>query len=256
MSVRRSKHRRSAFTLVEILIATSIFAIISVGLTRLMIQLLSVYHYDTGKILVNRDIRKFTMEMTENATYANYFKIFPTYASISRTIDTYINVADPEQGFTTAAAANYVPEGLSGDCLVLVYKDPADDRIVSRMIIYYRVGGTPSPTPAAGIKVFNRGPLRKLEITPNSTLPILQLIPEIPNPAANPIVLQSVGVQSPTLVQIPGSNPAAYQSWGLFYNFFDQSVILKGELIETGSQLNKKNTSATNTYNFTISPRG
>ncbi len=256
MSVRRNTSRRAAFTLVEILIATSIFAIISVGLTRLMIQMLSIYHYDTGKILVNRDIRKFTMEMTENATYANYFKIFPSYASISRTIDTYVNVADPEQGYTTAAAANYVPEGLSGDCLVLVYKDPADDRIVSRLLIYYRVGGTPTPPPAAGIKVFNRGPLRKLEITPNSMLPLLQLIPEIPNPAVNPIVLESVGVQSPTLVQVPGSNPATFQSWGLFHNFFDQSVILKGELIQTGAQINAKNVSATNTYNFTISPRG
>lgn len=256
MRLRRNKQRRPGFTLVEILIATSIFAIVTVGLTRLMIQLLSIYHYDTGKILVNRDIRKFTMEMTENATYANYFKIFPSYTSISRTVDTYVNVADPEAGFTTAAAANYVPEGQSGDCLVLVYKDPADDRIVSRLIIYYRVGGTPSPTPAAGIKVFNRGALRKLEITPNSMLPILQLIPEIPNPTANPIVLQSVGVQSPTLVQVPGSNPATFQSWGLFYNFFDQSVILKGELIQTGAQINTKNVSATNTYNFTISPRG
>lgn len=256
MRVRRHPRRRAAFTLVEILIATTIFAIISVGLTRLMIQLLSVYHYDTGKILVNRDIRKFTMEMTENATYANYFKIFPSYASISRAIDTYANVADPEAGYTTAAAANYTPEGQSGDCLVLVYKDPADDRIVSRLIIYYRVPGTTTPTPTAGAKVFNRGPLRKLEITPNSMLPILQLIPEIPNPSANAAVLQSVGVQSPPLVVVPGSSPPSFQSWGLFYNFFDQSVILKGELIQTGSQLNTKNVSATNTYNFTISPRG
>ena len=134
---RRSRRRR-AFTLVEMLVATSVMAIVSVGMIRILIQVLNVYYYDTGKILVNKDIRKFTSEMTENATYANYFRIFPSYSNLSRTIDTYVNASDPDQGFTTAIADTSVNDGLSGDCLVLVYKDATDDRKIARLIAYFR----------------------------------------------------------------------------------------------------------------------
>lgn len=257
MRVRRNS-RRSGFTLVEIMIATSIFALVSVGITRVLIQVLSMYSYDTGKLLVNRDLRKFTSEMTENATYANYFRIYPSYTSISRTVDAYTDPNDPNQGYPEAVAPNFVADGESGDLLLLVYKNPLDDVKISRIIYYYRVPGASDPAQEAGKRVFNRGPVRKYEWTPpdDAATQIDNLLHEIPNPDVHPIVLQSVGVMSPTLVQVAGSNPPKYQSWGLFYNFFERSIILKGELIQTGSQLNKKNTSATNTYNFTVSPRG
>jgi prepilin-type N-terminal cleavage/methylation domain-containing protein len=253
------RSRRSAFTLVEIMVATTIFGLISAGVIGVFIQSLSIYAYDTGKLLVNRDLRKFTGEMSENATYANYFRIFPSYANLSRTVDTLVNPSDPDQGFTTAITDTSLTDGNSGDCLVLVYNDPADDRKISRLIIYYRVPGTSTPTPAAGVQTFNRGAVRKVDlaITPSSSLPVFRLIPEISDPTAYPIVLPSVGVLSPTLVAaVPATNPVTYQPWGLFYNFYDRSIILKGELIETGSQLNQKNSTATNTYNFTVSPRG
>lgn len=259
MKLSLRPRRRRGFTMVEILIATTIFGLVAAGLVGVFIQALSVYYYDIGKLMVNKDMRRFTQEMSENATYANYFRVFPSYNNLSRTVDTLINPSDPDQGFTTAITDTSLNDGLSGDCLVLVYKDPADDRKISRLIIYFRVPGSSTPNPSVGVRVTNKGAVRKLDlaITPSSTLPVYQLIPEISNPSIYPIVLEEVGVTSPPLVAaVPATSPPTYQPWGLFYNFYDRSIILKGELIHTGSQINAKNRSATNTYNFTISPRG
>src|SRR6185436_16680782 len=99
---RRTAKFRRGFTLVEIMVSSTVLAIIMAVLMRGFIQGLNIYYYETGKILVNKDIRKFTSEMTEYATYANYFKIFPAYSNLSRTVDTLVNSGDPDQGFTTA----------------------------------------------------------------------------------------------------------------------------------------------------------
>jgi len=235
-AARISRPRRRAFTLVEMLIATSIMALVSVGMLRVFVQALNVYYYDTGKILVNKDIRKFTSEMTENATYANYFRIFPSYSNLSRTVDTYVDASDPDQGFTTAIADTSVNDGLSGDCLVLVYKDPLDDRKIAKLIAYFRAPTNPSDANSTG-------PVRRmvLDISPTSTLPVFQLIPEISNPAIYPEVVElSRGLANGKL----------------FYNFYDKSIIVKGEIIHRGGMINSRNASATNTYNFTVSPRG
>ncbi len=218
--------------LIEILVATTLLGIVSAGMLRVTIQAANTYSYDTGKILVNKDIRKFTTEMTENATYANFFMIFPAYTSISRVDDTLINVNDSDQGFTTAIADNTVQDGQSGDCLVLVYKDAADDRKIAKIIAYFR-----SPTNPSDVN--STGPVRRLTriIDPSSTLPVRQLIPEITNPSQYPEVIElSRGMANGKL----------------FYNFYSRSIIVKGEILHRGSLVKQ----ATNTYNFTVSPRG
>ncbi len=235
-SPRRLTRPARAFTLVELLVATTLFALLSVGLLRVFVQTLNIYNYDIGKILVNKDIRKFTSEMTENATAANYFRIFPSYTNLSRTVDTYLNAADPDQGFTTAITDTSVNSGLSGDCLVLVYKDIADDRKISKLICYFRSPTDPSSATSTG-------PVRRmvLDITPSSSLPVFQLIPEISNPAIYPEVIElSRGLANGKL----------------FYNFYDRSVIVKGEIIHRGGFVGSRNANATNTYNFTVSTRG
>lgn len=230
--------RRGAagFTLWEMLIATTIMALVSAGMLRVFVMALNVYHYDTGKILVNKDIRKFTSEMTENATAANYFRIFPSYTNLSRTVATYIDPSDPDQGFATAITDTSVNDGQSGDCLVLIYKDIADDRKISRLICYFR-------SPADPASATSTGPVRRLilDITPSSSLPVFQLIPAISNPAIYPEVVElSRGLASGKL----------------FYNFYDKSVIVKGEIIHGGGFKGSRHETATNTYNFTVSPRG
>ena len=71
-------------TLVELMVAASIgFTTMTIGL-RFVIQTLKTYQYETGKLLINRDIRKFTSQMIDDATYANSFKIYDQISNLSR----------------------------------------------------------------------------------------------------------------------------------------------------------------------------
>jgi len=215
------------------LVAVTVLGLLSAVMVRTFLQVLGIYFYDTAKIQINHDIRTFTAAMSENATYANYFKIFPAYDNLTRTTPTLVNPADPDQGFTTALTDTSVNDGQSGDCLVLVYKDPANDALINRLMIYFR-----SPDPNTGI-----GPVRVLDlpITPSSNLPVFQLIPEIRNPAIYPIVVQL-------------SQDVA--TGRLFYNYHDRAIIVKGNILQRGGQTNSVHATATDTYNFTVSPRG
>ncbi len=234
-----SGRRQRAFTLVEMLIAVTIMGLISAVMMRSFLQVLNIYFYDTAKIQINHDIRTFTASMSENATYANYFKIFPAYNNLSRTTPTLVNPSDPDQGYTTALTDTSVNDGQSGDCLVLVYKEAgdathaADDTKIARLIIYFR-----SPDAVTGI-----GPVRILDlaVTPSSSLPVFQLIPDITNPALYPIVVQ--------LSQDVATGK-------LFYNYHDRAIIVKGNILQRGGQTNSVHATATDTYNFTVSPRG
>jgi prepilin-type N-terminal cleavage/methylation domain-containing protein len=232
MKMTAPSHRRAGMTLVEIMITSAIMGILSIVLMKGFISGLNIYYYETGKILINKDIRKFTSEMTENATYSNFFIIYPSYTSLTRTSPTLVNPADPDQGYTTAISSNQVADGQSGDCLVLAYKDPTNDRLISRLMIYFR-----SPD-ATGV-----GPVRRVDwpITPSSSANIYDLIPPIPDPTIYPVVVQlSVGLANGKL----------------FYDFRDKAIIIKGQIIHQGGMINSAISTATNTYNFTVSPRG
>jgi len=227
-----SRQRQRGMTLVEIIVATTILGFAMIGTLGFFIQALNMYHYDGGKLLVNRDIRVLTSEMTNNATYANYFLIFPSYSNLSRSVNVQVDPEDETQGFTTAVVDTSVNDGVSGDCLVLVYQDPNDNSKVARLVGYFRA-------PADPLNAASEGPVRKFDVTisPSSSLPVWQLMPTITDPSVYGEVIElSRGLSDGRL----------------FYNFYDRSVIVKGEIIHRGS-LTKR---ATNTYNFTISPRG
>jgi hypothetical protein len=170
---------------------------------------------------VNRDIRAFTSEMTDNATYANFFQIYPDFAK--RT------VTDSATEVTTDASVN---DGLSGDFLLLVYRDPGDDTKTNRLVGYYR-------SPKNGSDPDSEGPVRKFDITvsPSSSASIWTLIPDASTAGTWPEVIElSQGLADGKL----------------FYNYYDRSVMVKGQIFHRGN-LSKR---ATNTYNFTVSPRG
>jgi len=225
--------RPRGFTLVEIMVAMTLMLMISAGMLRVFLQVLNTYYYDTAKLQINHDIRTFTAAMSENATYANYFKIFPAYNNLTRSTTTLVNPNDPDQGYTTAMTDTSVNDGQSGDCLVLVYKDLTNDTLISRIMVYFR-----SPDP-----VTNIGPVRVMDlaITPSSNLPLFQLIPDIPDPTIYPIVVQ--------LSQDVATGK-------LFYDYHDRSIIVKGNILQRGGLLNSAHATATDTYNFTVSPRG
>jgi prepilin-type N-terminal cleavage/methylation domain-containing protein len=237
LSPNKGFRRCRGYTLVEVIVASTILGLASIGIFSFFIQALNIYHHESGKLLVNRDIRNFTNEISSSATYANDFMIFPSYNNLTRDVGAVANLIsmdgeNPVYSYSTPIVDTSVNDGLAGDCLVLVFKDPLNDRNVSRLVGYFRA-------PANAGDPNSEGPIRKfdIDISPSSSLPVWQLIPSITNPAAYDEVIElSKGLSNGRL----------------FYNFYDRSIIVQGEIIHRGNLIKR----ATNTYNFTISPRG
>lgn len=227
--MKKSNLRRRGYSLVEMLTAVSLLGIVSALTLTTYMQAVNIYSYDTGKIRVNRDIRAFTGTMTANATYANYFLIYPNFDTRTQTVQ----VTDPITGVTTETVVDAaVNDGQSGDMLVLVFKDDEDDTKVNRLVGYYR-------SPANSGDSSSEGPVRwfDLRISPSSNAAINTLLPALSTRNTHPEVIElSKGMANGML----------------FYNLYDRSVMVKGQIIHRGS-LTKR---ATNTYNFTVSPRG
>ena len=208
-------------TLVEIMVVTGISMLVVGGLLLFFIRSLTVYHYDSGKLLVNRDMRQFTSEMADNATYANYFIVYPSFTARTNTV-----------GSITSDQKVY--SGQSGDMLVLVFLDIADSSKISRVVGYYR-----DPDENAG-----EAPVRKFDrtLSPSvSTSIVSSLLPATSTAQTNEEVIElskNVGTQQ------------------LFYNFYDRSVMVKCEIIHRTGIGKNRHERATNTYNFTVSPRG
>ena len=214
---------RSAFTLTEVLITTAISGMVLIAALAFFIHGLNIFSLDVGKNLVNRDIRTFTSELADNATYANYFQIFPGFTTRSAT------TTSSGVSVTTSAA---VEDKQTGDMLVLIYKDPANVDLVNRLVGYYRAPADPdNPT--------SEGPVRKfdLRISPSSSASIYTLLPSTGTYATNEEVIEmSKGLANGRL----------------FYNIRGKSVMVKGQILHRCNLIKR----ATNTYNFTISPRG
>src|SRR5258708_5180466 len=115
----------SGFTLVELLIATTILGLVTVGVLRVVIEALKLTTHGTFRLETNADLRKLTDELDSNATRANYFLIFSDFSTTTTSTG------------TTTSLAN-LSAGSSGDFLLLVFKDPADDTKVQQLIGYYR----------------------------------------------------------------------------------------------------------------------
>lgn len=225
---RRPSVHRAGFTLFEVIFTLGLSSVVSISALSFLIQSLNVYHYDVGKLMVNRDIRTFTSEMTENAAYANYFMIFPAFDERVKTVQ----VGDSLSGFETVTVDVAVNDGMSGDFLVLVFNEPDDSSVITRLVGYYRSPGDPEdPT--------SEGPVRRFEIdfADGASDDIWDLLPATDTASDHPEVIElSQGLADGKL----------------FYNFRDRSIMVKGKIFHDGNLMRR----ATNTYNFTVSPRG
>src|SRR5471030_985595 len=101
ISKYKSRRASSGYTLVEMMTAVGLMSLVTLGVLRFAIQTLNVYFYDTGRLMVNKDMRTFTADLASDAVASNYFRIYPD--------------------FQTRTAA--VTDGNSGDFLVLVFTD-------------------------------------------------------------------------------------------------------------------------------------
>ena len=221
------------------MIAFTILGLTMAGVVTFTYQALNTYAYDSGRLLVNHDMRKFTGDMATDAVYSNYFRIYPNFTHRSDTV----------AGVTTDAS---VRDGQSGDFLVLVFTDPATETAngqitVNRLVGYYR---DPDPTT-------NMGPVRRFDT--GSQINPAVIIGTTTNTGASPPVYTMydlLNVYAPT-ANISTNTQVIQLAQGLsngtlFYDFYDRSIMIKAQVQERGNLVKK----AVNTYNFTVSPRG
>lgn len=197
--------RKSGFTIAEVMVASTAFVIIMAVVLSFLLHTANFSSYNQGKLLVNRDIRKFTSELSDHATYSNYFIVYDSFTNRERK-----------------------DEGTSGDFLVLANVNKEDPTLFESLTGYYRSATADT-----------EGPVRKftIEFDPPSSEPIEDLLPAV----------ATVG-QHQEVIELSRGLSNGY----LFYNFFNRSITVQGEILHQGSN----NKQATNTYNFTISPRG
>jgi prepilin-type N-terminal cleavage/methylation domain-containing protein len=212
------------FTLIETLIASTIMGLAVTAILGLFINMMKSYSYNSFRLAINRDVRTFTNELTDTATYANYFAILPDFST--RTLG--------ESGSEVLAS---VGEGEAGDCVLLVFKDQSDDSKISRLIGYYH------DPDAEGF-----GPIRKFDVSfspSTSTTSLWTLMPATSTLHSNGDIISAGTVGKATGTSTSGK---------LFYNFFNRSVMVKGQINYISNDgLTRR---AVSTYNFTISPRG
>ena len=272
-------NKQKGMTLVEIMVAASIsLVVVTVGL-QFVIQTQKAYQYETGKLLVNRDIRKFTLQMIDDATYANNFQIYDQISNLSRTSYSAVGSTDPTsatyQGYTADLAVTLpaVPvststpgtakldSGMPGDVLVLIYYVNGDNRYIWQLVIYYRVNSTPAGgttgTNAATASSRLAGLYRLVVAIPASarSTKIMSLLPEITASTKGTLLFPYVDGQANDIVPTPAfptATASVNRANKVFYNFNDTSILIRGRIYEnyTAQRIVKS------TYNFTVTPRG
>ncbi len=221
------------FTLVEIMVAMTLLLIAMMGILLVFGQAMNVYSYEQGRIIVNQDIRKLTQQMTSDAVFSSYFRLYPSFQDRSN------------NGSYNGSADAPVTDGGSGDFLVFFTEtiNSAGKPTITQIVAYYR--DAPTPTTVGGVLVSTPGPVRRYAIslstgidpTSETMISILNTYLPVTSQSTNPIVVQ--------LAQ-------GLSNGSLFYNFYNRSIMVRGQVQENGSLYQR----AASTYNFTISPRG
>lgn len=224
----RIHQRRSAgtagYSLVEILIALSILGLVTAGTAQFLTQTSVMMFTSDQKLRINRDIRNLTNEMTDNARDANHFTIYPGFQDEFRDPPAEMEPEDYRQR-----------DGESGDVLVLIFygTDPNP--------------GDNTPPPIERLV----GYFRNITDTTENTGPVMKFDVAISGSDQNKKVEE--------LVPLPGAEGFAevielsrgLANGRLFYNFRDRSIMVNGQIFH-GNDAKR----ITDTYNFTISPRG
>lgn len=228
MTRRISKStRRRGFTLPEILMSLAIMGFVSVGLYQFLIDTSLLMFMSTEKLEINNDIRNVTNQLANDAREANEYYIY----------DEYI-----EGGLIKA---DRIGEGGTGDCMVLIYQQPYDEdtgepdfageNYIDRIVVIYREKDDSDAD--------SKGPVRTFSIDYE---PATVKSGE-PGNSAEELVNAYTGDSTRTIVEL--AKGLADQK--LFYVITRESVMVRAEIFH--GNLVKK---VTNTYNFTISPRG
>ena len=255
------------FTLAEIMVVLAIFGFVMAGALPFFIMNLKSQFVGEQKLLINGDIRKVTNQMVENAREANSFVIYQAFTAQTR----WDGAAESRDanGSGAVTIADRLQNGSAGDFMVLVYYTDQyfDSRLydsdstnnpslgsgtVSRMVGYwvspnrqyagenavYMFDTDKSNTTGAASWTTSWGVT--FPATLSTTVTLESLLP----PATT---AYSKAAEFPILIH----NLSGLSNGYTFFNYQNKSIITRAKILH--GNLAKR---VTNTYNFTITPRG
>lgn len=268
--------RRRAFSLVEVMVTMTLLSFVMAGLMPFFIYNLRYQYAGEQKLLINNDVRRITNELVENARAANNFVLYQGFYSHARPNGTAVSRDANASGAVTWADRMLNGEG--GDMLVFVYYSDAyfnttfydgvdgnspdlSTGRVSRLVGYWTAPNR-SVSGEYGIYAFDTDNYKPATVTATTTW-------TTPWGATFPAALSTTGTSGTTTIE--ALLPAATSAWatdsrfrilindlnGLgpggssFLNFQNRSVIVRTKILH--GNVSKR---VTNTYNFTITPRG
>jgi hypothetical protein len=171
-----------------------------------------------AKNLINRDIRNVTTQLAHTAREASYFVLYKDFSTDARN-----------------EVSDRLVEGRSGDFVVFVFLAPIDDasdlgeRPIERLIGYFR--DVADPDAPAPVRTFTR--------TLTATQQKLSLEAVLP--------VASTAASHSSVIELS----EGLADGRLFYNLWNTSIMVNGRVLH-GNEAKW----VTDTYNFTISPRG
>lgn len=258
---------RAGFTLTEVMVTSTIVGLILAGAGAFFLQTGRYLFTTEQKLLINADIRDFTNEMVENAREANYFVLYRSFASRSRN---GVTVQRDSNGNGTVNAADRRAAGQGGEFLVFVYyEDPFfDSRFydgdatnnaivssrVTRLVAYWVAPNREDASEWALYRMdtdsFRSDPTattwttswnRTFPVTLNSVTTLESLLPPASSDEAQASYAEIV------VNDVEGLAPGG----DYFVNFQNRSILVRAKILH-GNQAKR----VTNTYNFTVTPRG
>jgi prepilin-type N-terminal cleavage/methylation domain-containing protein len=273
------------FSLTEVIVTMALFSMVMAGAMPFFISNLKYQFVGEQKLLINNDIRRVTNELVENAREANSFVLYRSFYDQN----TYNNVpvGRDMNGNGSVTWADRLLNGQSGDFLVLVYyRDPYFDARffdgtadnapvltngqVTRIVGYYvapnrlipgefalysfdsdrsKGAGATWTTPWGATFPAT---LSSIIPQPTGTTTIEALLPAATSAwaqnNAHRIVINDLNGLSMVPITVSGTTTNAGFS---FLNYQNRSVIVRTKILH-GNQAKR----VTNTYNFTVTPRG
>ena len=272
--MRTSHNHLAAFTLTEVLVTLTLFGFVMAGVLPFFISNLRYQFTAEQKLLINQDIRRVTNELVENAREANNFVIYQSFYNQTRSNGTSVSRDGNASGSVTWA--DRMMNGQSGDMLVFVYY--RDQYYDSRF--YDGVAGN-SPDLTQGqvtrLVIYWTAPNRA--INGSTALYMIDTDRYKTSPTSTtwttgwgatlPATLSTTGASGTTTIEalLPPANSTWAQNsaarivlndlrglstdGAYFQNFQNRSVIVRTKILH-GNRAKR----VTNTYNFTITPRG
>lgn len=214
---QRGIARRSGFTLVEIMVTAAVSAVLTIGLLGFYLTSYKIGYVNQERNRINADMRKLTAQLIDDGRQSNYFVMYSSIAHADRN-----------------EKEDRLLDGSAGDLVVFVNTvdsgDPLKPREIGNIIGYFRAVETGLDGELAPVRRFER------TLSPASSQAVEELLPDVATLNASEEVIElSKGLADEHL----------------FFNFWGRSVMVNGQIYH-GNKAKR----VTETYNFTISPRG